>query len=97
MFFPFLFLTDFTKLKNAYNGQYDLYMVSNPDKKLNNTWLKSYSQLTANMSKAVSGFRVVGIHPTDPDKFKESFENLSPNVLDLSQIQVLQFVDLQAS
>ncbi|GBP30880.1 NFX1-type zinc finger-containing protein 1 [Eumeta japonica] len=36
--------------------------------------VKAYYK-TANISKAISGFKIAGIHPIDHDKFRDSFEN----------------------
>lgn len=72
-------LTIFSSLKMAYNKECELYMVNNPGKRISQyevaeLFTKAYNK-TANISKAVSGFRAAGIYPIDPDKFKDSFEN----------------------
>ncbi|CAK1597581.1 unnamed protein product [Parnassius mnemosyne] len=72
-------LTIFSSLKMAYNKECELYMVNNPGKRISQyevgeLFTKAYNK-TANICKALSGFRAAGIHPIDPDKFKDSFEN----------------------
>ncbi|CAH1960510.1 unnamed protein product [Acanthoscelides obtectus] len=84
-------LTVFSSIKNAYNRQCELYMVNNPGKRITQyevgeLFTKAYNE-TANISKAVSGYRVAGIYPIDPNKFKECFENLLRNAFDVSQTQ----------
>lgn len=72
-------LTVFSSLKMAYNKECELYMVNNPGKRITQyevgeLFTKAYNK-TANISKAVSGFKAAGIYPIDPDKFKDSFDN----------------------
>lgn len=66
-------------------------MVNNPGKRITQyeVWelfTKAYNK-TANISKAVSGFRTAGIYPINPDKFKDIFENMTSNQSYISQIQ----------
>lgn len=66
-------------------------MVNNPGKRITQyevgeLFTNAYNK-TANISKAVSGFRVAGIHPIDTDKFKECFENMSLDESNVSQTQ----------
>lgn len=84
-------LTFFSSLKMAYNRECELYMVNNPGKRITQyevgeLFTNAYNK-TANISKAVSGFRVAGIHPIDTDKFKECFENMSLDESNVSQTQ----------
>lgn len=71
-------LTIFSSLKMAYNKECELYMVNHPGKRISQyevveLFTKAYNNI-ASISKAVSGFKTAGIHPIDPDKFKDSFE-----------------------
>lgn len=84
-------LTFFSSLKMAYNRECELYMVNNPGKRITQyevgeLFTNAYNK-TANISKAVSGFRVAGIHPIDTDKFRECFENMSLDESNVSQTQ----------
>ncbi|XP_052749791.1 uncharacterized protein LOC128200428 [Galleria mellonella] len=84
-------LTIFSSLKIAYNKECELYMVNNPGKRITQyeieeLFTKAYNK-TANISKAVSGFRAAGIYPINPDKFKDIFENMTSNQSYISQIQ----------
>ncbi|GBP90872.1 hypothetical protein EVAR_78522_1 [Eumeta japonica] len=72
-------LTFYSSLKMAYNKECELYTVNNSVKRISQyevgeLFTKAYNK-TANISKTISGFRAAGIHPIDPDKFRDSFEN----------------------
>lgn len=86
-----LVLTVFSSLKMAYNKECKLYMVNNPGKKISQyevgeIFTKAFNK-TANISKAISGFRAAGIYPIDPERFKESFEFSFHNQTNTSQTQ----------
>lgn len=82
-------LTFFSSLKMAYNRECELYMANHPGKRITQyevgeLFTNAYNK-TANISKAVSGFRVSGIHPMNPDNFKECFENMLSDEHNISQ------------
>ncbi|CAH2101982.1 unnamed protein product [Euphydryas editha] len=84
-------LTIFSSLKMAYNKECELYMVNNPGKRISQyevgeLFTKAFNK-TANISKAISGFRAAGIYPIDPDRFKDSFECSLYDQTDISQTQ----------
>ncbi|KAK2578456.1 hypothetical protein KPH14_012020 [Odynerus spinipes] len=84
-------LTFFSSLKMAYNRECELYMVNKPGKRITQyevgeLFTNAYNK-TANISKAVSGFRAAGIYPINTDKFKKCLGNISLDESNVSQIQ----------
>nr|XP_023020863.1 uncharacterized protein LOC111509369 [Leptinotarsa decemlineata] len=84
-------LTIFSSLKMAYNKECELYMANNPGKRIGQyevgeLFTKAFNK-TANINKAISGFRAAGIYPIDPVKFKDSFECSLYDQADTSQTQ----------
>ena len=87
----------------AYNQECELYMVNNPGKriaqyKVRELFTNAYNK-AANISKAISRFRVTRTHPNDTGKFKECFESMSLDESNVRQTQESStlFVKLQLS
>lgn len=84
-------LTIFSSLKMAYNKECELYMVNNPGKRITQyevgeLFTKAYNK-TANINKAVNGFRAAGIYPIDPNKFNDIIDNIVSDQTYTSQTQ----------